>query len=143
MNYKEINIGQLLSSRMRECKIDEERILNILNIDSATLNSIFQANDINTVMLLKLSKILDYDFFRLYSQHLLLYAPCSHNSYDKQNSKSSLPIFKKQLYTKEIIDFILKKYFSKEMNKSQIMKVYNIPKSTLHRWIIKYTNDET
>lgn len=143
MNYKEINIGQLLSSRMRECKIDEERILNILNIDSATLNSIFQANDINTVMLLKLSKILDYDFFRLYSQHLLLYASCSHNSFDKQNSKSSLPIFKKQLYTKEIIDFILKKYFSKEMNKSQIMKVYNIPKTTLHRWIIKYTNDET
>lgn len=89
------------------------------------------------------SKILDYDFFRLYSQHLLLYASCSNNSFDKQNSKSSLPIFKKQLYTKEIIDFILKKYFSKEMNKSQIMKVYNIPKTTLHRWIIKYTNDET
>jgi transposase-like protein len=51
-----------------------------------------------------------------------------------------LPVFRKNIYTKEIIDFIMERLNNKEKTKFEIMKEYGIPKSTLYKWIHKYND---
>lgn len=54
--------------------------------------------------------------------------------------RSGLPTFRKNIYTKEVIDFILELIETGEKTKAQVIQEYNIPKSTLHKWIYKYKN---
>jgi hypothetical protein len=96
---------------------------------------IFQQEHIESGVLLKLSKLLQYDFFRIYSQHLILYAPIAA---ENQTSLSSLPNFRKNIYTKELIDFILELVKTEQKTKQQIIEEYKIPKTTLYKWISKY-----
>ena len=101
----------------------------------------YKVPSLDTELLLKWSKILDYDFFRLYTQHLILYAPLSAvDEKTKVKKKSSLPQFRKNIYTKEIINFVLEQINTKEMTKTEVMKRYGIPKTTLYKWISKYKN---
>ena len=80
-------------------------------------------------------------FFRIYTQHLILYAPLSAvDEKTKVKKKSSLPQFRKNIYTKEIINFVLEQINTKEMTKTEVMKRYGIPKTTLYKWISKYKN---
>ncbi|WP_317126594.1 hypothetical protein [Chryseobacterium sp. G0186] len=97
---------------------------------------------IDSQMLLKWSKLLEYDFFRIYSQHMILFAPCMADDQKNQQVENSLlPKFRKSLYTKEIINFMLDQYTSGEMSKQEIYEKYNIPKSTFHKWLDKYNNE--
>ena len=57
-----------------------------------------------------------------------------------KKQKPVLPRFRKNIYTKEVIDFILEQIQNKEMTKVQIIERYNIPKTTLYKWISKYNN---
>lgn len=82
--------------------------------------------------------LLEYDFFRIYTQHLILYAPPSAKEQDSKTEKSSLPQFRKNIYTKEIIEFILEQIDTRQMTKNKIMERYRIPKTTLYKWISKY-----
>ena len=78
-------------------------------------------------------------FFRIYSQHLLLYAPPASINYKKVDSqKTASPQFRKSLYTTEIIQFIMELVEKGEMKNSEIMTKYNIPKTTLYKWIKKH-----
>jgi len=86
---------------------------------------------------LKFSKLLEFDFFRIYSQHLILYAPATSRGISKNNR---FPKFKKNIYTKEIIDFIISEIQQGEKSKAQVMEDYGIPKTTLYKWIQKYKN---
>ena len=88
----------------------------------------------------KWSKILEYDFFRIYSQHLILYAPPSanENKSKKENQKSTVPQFRKNIYTNEIIDFILDQVNTGKMTKNEVINRYRIPKTTLYKWISKH-----
>ena len=95
--------------------------------------------NLSTDILLKWSKLLEYDFFRLYSQHLILYAPLSAvDEKTKLKKRSSLPQFRKNIYTKEIINFVLEQITTGKMTKNQVIERYNIPKTTLYKWISKY-----
>lgn len=98
----------------------------------------FKTKDMNTESLLRWCKILDYDFFRIYTQHLILYAPQAKNNNADQKENTSLPNFRKNIYTKEIIEFILKLIATGEKTKAQVIAEYRIPKTTLHKWINKY-----
>ena len=82
--------------------------------------------------------MLEYDFFRLYSQYLILYAPPT--SETKNQIKSKLPQFRKNIYIKEVIDFVLHLINTNEKTKKQIIEEYRIPKTTLCKWISKYNN---
>ncbi|WP_317043240.1 helix-turn-helix domain-containing protein [Chryseobacterium sp. OV279] len=85
-------------------------------------------------LLLKWCKLLEYDFFRMYTQHLILYSPAT-----KQiKAETTLPRFRKNIYTKEIIDYILDLVQTGEKSKKQIIEEYKIPKTTLYKWISKY-----
>jgi len=81
----------------------------------------YQSKDLGTEMLLLWSKLLEYDFFRIYSQHLLLYAPLASLNYKKKYTVSNLSQFRKNVYITEIINFIVELYKSKEMTQKDIM----------------------
>jgi hypothetical protein len=84
----------------------------------------YAQKNLPTDILLKWSKLLDYDFFRIYTQHLILYSPSSSDvKSEKQiRKKTILPQFRKNIYTKEVIDFILEQIETGEKTKIQVMK---------------------
>ena len=117
------------------------RICSFLKCSKEEIEKMFTKENLSTDILLKWSNLLDYDFFRVYTQHLILYAPLSAvDEKTKVKKKSSLPQFRKNIYTKEIIDFVLEQINTKEMTKTEVMERYGIPKTTLYKWISKYRN---
>ncbi|WP_366937915.1 hypothetical protein [uncultured Empedobacter sp.] len=95
----------------------------------------YSSESLDSKILLRWSKLLEYDFFRIYSQHLILFSPPNPpNQTDKRNS---LPQFRKNLYTKELIDFIVDKIKTDKMTTKQVIENYRIPKTTLHKWLEK------
>ena len=138
MNFKEIHIGQMLKIAVTESGIEMSRICNFMKCEEEEINETYLQENLSTDILLKWSKLLEYDFFRIYSQHLILYAPVSADNENTKTQKTNLPQFRKNIYTKEIIDFILEQISSGEMTKTQVMEKYKIPKTTLYKWISKY-----
>ncbi|WDF48596.1 transposase [Chryseobacterium sp. KACC 21268] len=146
LNFKNIHIGSFLKQRVLECEIDDRRICNFLKCTENELRLMYEQQSLDSEILLKWSKLLSYDFFRLYSQHLIFYSPPSKVSQDQTAKKSDLPAFRKNIYTQEVIDFILEQINSGAMTKSKVMEHYNIPRTTLYKWIEKHKpkpSDET
>lgn len=139
-HFKNIHIGTLIKLRVAELEIDQQRISNFFKCSNDEIQQMFLQKELTTGTLLKWSKLLEYDFFRLYSQHLILYAPPSNTSYnDAPKQKSSkLPQFRKNVYTREVIDFILEMIENGEKTRQQVIEEYKIPKTTLYKWISKY-----
>ena len=141
MNFKNIHIGQMMREMVTESGIAISRICNFFKFSEEELKAAYSQRSLDTELLLKWSKLLDYDFFRIYTQHLILYAPLSAvDEETKVKKKSSLPQFRKNIYTKEIINFVLEQINTKEMTKTEVMERYGIPKTTLYKWISKYKN---
>ena len=138
LNFKHIHIGQMIKERIAESEMETLRICNFFNCTEDEVIEMYQQENLPTDILLKWSKLLEYDFFRIYTQHLILYAPPSAKEQDSKTGKSSLPQFRKNIYTKEIITFILEQIDSGAMTKIEVMEQYKIPKTTLYKWIDKY-----
>ena len=138
MNFKNIHIGTLINQAVTESGIAMSRICNFMKCEEEEVKQIYLQENLSTDILLKWSKLLEYDFFRIYSQHLILYAPVSADNENTKTQKTNLPQFRKNIYTKEIIDFILEQVSSGEMTKTQVMEKYKLPKTTLYKWISKY-----
>lgn len=139
LDFKSIHIGSLIKKKVEEKGIDIIRICSFMKSSEQELNLIYLQENISTELLLKWCKLLEYDFFRIYSQHLILYAPVSNMGFIKNKKQdSSLPIFRKNIYTIEIIEFILDLIEKNIKTKQQVIKEYNIPKTTLYKWISKY-----
>ncbi len=140
-NFKIIHIGSIIKEKVKEQKIDSERICNFINVKDKDILSMYSMRSLDSEIILKWCKLLRYDLFRLYSQHLIIYCPTKlSNSSDllEEKKESQLPQFKKNIYTKELIDFILEQINSKKMTKKQVIDDYRIPKTTLYKWIQKY-----
>ncbi|MBL3547902.1 MULTISPECIES: transposase [Chryseobacterium] len=140
MNFKDIHIGQLIKLRIEESGLNEDRIVNFFKLPLAEIEAMYEKQDISVEHLLRWCKILEYDFFRLYSHHLILYSPLSKNI--KSNTTNALPVFRKNIYSQELISFILEQIESGEMTGNQVVKEYGIPKSTLSRWNFKYSENK-
>jgi len=141
MNFKEIHIGKLINQKVQEDSVDMARICNFLKCSTDEVNEMYAAKSLDSATLLKWSKLLAYDFFRVYSQHILLFSSTKKLTKLKSNDKSSLPEFRKNIYTKEIIDFILDEVNSGKMTKQEVISKYKIPKTTLYKWISKYNTN--
>lgn len=137
MNFKDIHIGELIEKRVSETRTEIRLIISFLNCSEEEITKMYLAKNIKTETLLRWSKLLEYDFFRFYTQHLILYAPQGKNNKDPKE-KSAVPVFRKNIYTKEVVEFILKLIATGEKTKKQIITEYRIPKTTLHKWINKY-----
>lgn len=148
MDLKDIHIGKAIKQLWIEKEIPLHRVCNFLNCDETEINEMLEKKSIETEQLLRWSKLLEYDFFRIYSQHLILFAPPSSIEYKRKKDEgiavnSELPVFRKSVYTKEIIDYILELIDSKEKTPMQIINEYKIPKTTLYKWIQKYRRTST
>ena len=128
----------MIEKEVADCGIEMSRICNFMKCEEEEVKQIYLQENLSTDILLKWSKLLEYDFFRIYSQHLILYAPVSADNENTKTQKTNLPQFRKNIYTKEIIDFILEQVSSGEMTKTQVMEKYKIPKTTLYKWISNY-----
>ena len=139
MDFKNIKIGDCIQCRVKELDIPIERICKFLGIDNKAVLEMYHQDALSTDILLRWCKLLEYDFFRLYSHHLILYAPPSSNAFNNLKEKpAQLPLFRKNLYTKEMIEFILKLIATDKKTKFQVIEEYKIPKTTLYKWIHKY-----
>lgn len=139
MDFKNIHIGSLIQKRVAESGIEISRICNFMKCSEEEINGIYLSEAIGTNELLKWSKLLEYDFFRIYTQHMILYSPPSSQ---KKNSKkkTELPLFRKNIYSREMIDFIRELISTGAKTKAEVIKRYGIPKTTLYKWLSKHEN---
>jgi len=138
INFKDIHIGSFIQKSVEENNIETARICNFLACSEEDIALMYKSKSLDSELLLRWCKLLEYDFFRIYSQHLILFAPVSAAADKDKINTSALPRFRKNIYTKEVIDFILEQIDSKEKTKAQIIEEYRIPKTTLYKWIEKY-----
>lgn len=136
MKFKTIHIGSIIETAVNEKGVKLERICKFLQCEEEEVLAMYKSPNLDSHILLRWSKLLEYDFFRIFSQHLILYAPAS--SDEKKKAKSSLPKFRKNIYTKEIIDFILEQISSGEKSIKEVIQDYNIPRTTVYKWLDKY-----
>lgn len=137
VNFNDIKIGHLIQIKVKESGIEMDRICNFLKCQEDKIQKMYISKSLDSDILMKWCKLLKYDFFRIYSQHLILYSPPS-NTHFREKTESSLPVFRKNIYTKEIIDFILEQISSNSKTTNEVITIYNIPKTTLYKWISKY-----
>ncbi|WP_294208130.1 transposase [uncultured Chryseobacterium sp.] len=138
MDFKTLHIGKLIKKKVMESGMETSRICNFLQLEEEEIDLMYQSASMKTEILLRWSKLLKYDFFRLYSQHLILYAPQQGINYNKKPAtESKLPEFRKNIYTQEVIDFILELIQTGKKTKLEIVEEYRIPKTTLYKWISK------
>ncbi|QXU51576.1 helix-turn-helix domain containing protein [Chryseobacterium sp. D764] len=140
MDLKNIHIGSLIKLRIEEWNINVLRICKFLKCTEDELNSMLSEKSLDSEIILKLSTLLEYDFFRLYSQYLILYAPQAISN--DSEKKTALPQYRKNIYTKEMVDFILDQIDSGGKTQMQIVKEYRIPRSTLYKWVSKYAQSK-
>lgn len=139
-NYKDLHIGKLIKQRVTDCEMDVIRICNFFKCTEEEIKNMYEADSLEMLIVLKWSTLLKYDFFRIYSNYLILYAPPSNSLNNKaQNNNNELPRFRKNVYTKEIIDFILDSIKNNEKTMKEVIEGYNIPKTTLYKWVKKYS----
>lgn len=138
-NFKHIHIGKLIEHRMNECEMSVERAAKFLGVEEYEVELMYEQESIDAHTLLRWSKLLKYDFFRIYSQHLILYSPQKSNT-GKAAKASALPVLKKNVYTPEVIEYLIELVNSGKKTGSQIQEEYNIPKTTILRWMNKYKN---
>ncbi|MCW1960604.1 helix-turn-helix domain-containing protein [Chryseobacterium viscerum] len=138
LDLKNIHIGSVIQSHVEQNEFEMTRICKFMRSSEKEIEVMYLQKDLPTDVLLRWSKLLQYDFFRVYSQYLILFAPQKSSVQTKEDKKSVLPQFRKNLYTQEIIDFILELIRTGKRTKKQVMEEYNIPKSTLYKWLEKY-----
>ena len=140
IDFKDIHIGDLVRARAQESGIEELRISKFLKCDSTELATLYNSKSMDTETLLRFSKLFKYDFFRIYSHHLILYSPVHVMGGEeaKAVSVSGLPNFRKNIYTREIIDFLLELIETGKKSRLDVVEEYKIPKTTLYKWIEKY-----
>ncbi|KFF22553.1 transposase [Chryseobacterium sp. JM1] len=142
-NFKDIHIGSLIQTGVAENDIDIFRICNFLKCTEDEVEAMYESESLDSKLLLKWSKLLEYDIFRIYSHHLVLYAPPANQSGQKtKETVTTLPKFRKNIYTMELIYFILELVETGKKTRQQIMDEYRIPKTTLYKWIGKYSKKE-
>lgn len=141
-NFKNIHMGECIRLRAEELEISVLRICSFHKITEEEMHAMYNQESMDTEILLRWCKLLEYDFFRIYTQHLILFAPgntLQQNLPEKE--KPAFPEFRKNVYTRQVVDFILELINTGEKTKLQILEEYKIPKTTLYKWISKY--DET
>lgn len=144
--FRNIYIGVLIYKLVQHQQQTISRICNFLNVTEDEVDKMYQSKSIDTDMLLRWSKLLKYDLFRIYSQHLILYSPSASmklvNKSKARHTEEELPRFRKNVYTIEIIAYILNLIHSKEKTIAEIIEEYNIPKTTIYRWQKKYNKNK-
>lgn len=141
-DFRSIHIGNFIRRRVDELGLEMDRIIGFMKRTEEEILEMFTCSSLDTEVLLRWSKLLRYDFFRLYTQHIMLYAPTGKDLMNEKkkekDGETSLPVFRKNIYTTEIIQFILGLIDTGEKTRQEVMEDYKIPKTTLYKWLTKY-----
>lgn len=141
LDLKNIHIGNYIKKYIDEQAISVTRICNFFKTTEEEIEKMYKQKSLDTEVLLKWSKLLEYDFFRLYVTHLMLYDGISHTRTNKKVKEiGGKLIFRKNIYTQEIKDFLINLIETNQKTVQQVMKEYNIPKTTIYKWLRKYNN---
>jgi len=136
IDFKEIHIGKHIEKLVSLKNISDERIYNFFKKDFIDLDKLYNMKSIDSDQLLMWSKLLKYNLFSFYNSHLQIYSPDSARSTIKSVDKvKSNYSFSKNYYSNEVIQFIVDLHLKKNKPISFIIKEYNIPKTTIYRWI--------
>ena len=139
IDFKKIHIGSCIKEQVIQKDISMERICNFFKTGEQEIIRMYEEKSIDTDLLLKWSKLLEYDFFRLYVTHLLLYDGISHTKNNKKVRETGDKIlFRKNIYTREIKEFLVGLVTSNQKTVSQVMEEYNIPRTTIYKWLRKH-----
>ena len=144
--YKDIHIGGRIKYLVQLKEISLERICAFIKCDPLAVQDMYLKKSLDSDILLRWSKLLEYNLFMFYSAHLQIYAPNSSRAKisSKLNSKDSVSYnFKKNLYTPEVKKFILNQVLNKDISPHSVIAKYQIPKTTLYRWLRKENHDLT
>jgi hypothetical protein len=142
---RNIHIGEIISKIIIEKKINMNELKARMGMSTSTINKMLISKSLDASVMLKWSKVLRYDFFRLYSSHLMLHHGIS-NALTKKTKDANIQgiHIRKNVYTKDIINFLVHKVGSNEMTPMEVINQYAIPKTTFYKWLQKYPiNDET
>lgn len=139
--YKNIHIGKCIQEIAEIKDLSISRACSFLKCSHLDIKETYKKKSIDTEELLAWCKLLDYNFFMFYHSHLQLYSPSSSLTKipkHKDRKTSNHFTFRKNLYTPEIIHFILNKLVNQECRPSDIIEKYGIPRTTLYRWKKKW-----
>ena len=138
MNFKNIHIGSVIQEQVKLQQIAMQRICKFFDCSEEEVEVMYQKSSLDAEILLKWSKLLKYNLFLYYQNHLILYAPSGAGISNKNISKDdSAPTFRKNIYTQEIKDYMVNLVLKKGKEPMKIAKKYQIPKNTLYRWLKK------
>lgn len=139
-NLRELHIGNVISEYIEKEGVKINEVVRKLNVSKHKVISMLHSKSIETDDLLKWSKFFNIDFFRLYSGHLILHHGISGITPKKAENgerKEKLMI-RKNVYTFEIKKFIIDQVKNNELTIQDAIKKYNIPKTTIYKWIRQY-----
>lgn len=136
---RNIHIGSIIKEVIQEKKVNIEELKLKIGYSTFAINNLFDSKSIDSMELLKWSKALRYDFFRLYSSHLMFHHGISNSPSKKLDTIEIEGVqIQKNAYTKELVQFLVNKVRNYEMNSSQVINQYGIPKTTFYKWLQKY-----
>ena len=143
INVKDIHIGNTIKGIIDEREISTDRICNFFKINENEVAKMFEQKSMDSDLILKWSKLAGYDFFRPYVTHLILFAGISQTKNNQIQNKNENIQFRKNIYTKEIKDYIVELVNTKQKTLLEIIQEYNIPKTTVYKWMKKQDTDKT
>ncbi|MBB6369642.1 transposase [Chryseobacterium shigense] len=135
IDFKNIHIGDIIRQVVEDRAINPNRITSFFKTSDDEIFEMYKSDSLPSHIILRWCKLLEYDLFRLYTQHLILYSP---QSLRKTKENEPLPEFRKNIYTAEIINFIIELIRTGEKTRQQVIEDYDIPKTTLYNWLSKY-----
>jgi len=137
INYKEIHIGTHLKEVSKVKEVSISRACQFLKCSSQEIEHMYTKQSLDSNTLLRWCKLLDYNFFMFYNSHLQLFNPSAATAklkVEEVEGDDKKYIFRKNLYSPEIIDWILGQLRSGELDIKSIMQKYQIPRTTIYRW---------
>ena len=140
-NFKNIHIGSEIERLVKLKKLSVSRVCLYLNCSSKDIEFMYKQESLDSKILLKWCKLLEYNLFMFYHSHLQLYSPKSTKTKvgsDELKNKREEDLFRKNLYSEDLKVWILEKWNSKELTAKEIIEKYQIPRTTLYRWRRKH-----
>lgn len=125
-----------MKSKVDEHSIPVERIMKFFNCPEEEIEEMYSKESMDTLKLLRWSKLLSFDFFRIYTGHLVLYSPPTRKDKAVKVGNSSIE-FRKSIYTEEVKNFVLNKIRTGKLTSGEVVTRYSIPKTTLYKWMKK------
>ena len=142
MNFKHIHIGSIIAEQVLLQQIAIGRICKFFGYPEEQIEAMYQEESLDCNDLLKWSKLLKYNLFLYYQNHLILYAPSGASISRKTVATGDSQTFRKNIYTQEIKDYMIGLVLKKGKEPMWVAEKYHIPKNTIYRWLKKNISKE-